>query len=41
MDLLAADHDEEHVAALAADPVGDLHEQVETADRFQPARRRR
>ena len=37
MDLLAADHDEENVRTLAADPIGDLHEQVEAADRLQPA----
>src|SRR5271157_6346001 len=37
MDLLAADHDEENVGTLEADPAGDLHEQVEAADRLQPA----
>ena len=38
VDLLAADHHEDHVGRAAGDPVGDPHEQVETADRLQPAR---
>ena len=37
MDFLPADDDEDDVRTRSGDPVGDLHEQVETPDRLQSA----